>query len=1019
MANENVLLLLPQYLMIKYFHLLHRDALEIIPIDQAHEFVSSPVSDAIMDFVNEPGYIEVIHFVSRMAVNNLYQPWRAMPSMINQCLTGKTSGFDRPRYPTFLTDKANLGSPTKKGRKKKPYVIPYCRFTKLIICHLGRIHNIHQRLTFLFHLAEEDLRLGNLKFVPKGKKDKVFRMPIPNELISNNIRNASYYNAYLEMVAKHNRRIAAEKDGKKKPTTAKQPKLKPANKKSSKPAPIPKPKMSLESFQEQSQAHVGGVTIQEPVAEATRSLLMVEGKDAETGADSDKITSGADTEILQIDEDQGKDAGPDPEVSRVDLAGPNPEPMYEDFMATVYLDVHGSLKLPVDEHAILEEPLSSSRTLSSMKSLDDAYTFRDQFLNDKSTKDEPGKLNMDSEVVSMVTVPIHQASSLKLTTFEQKSKTLDNTTQNIRSRVFTLELWDLSHKIDQTINTVFKEVVHIALQAPLRDRFRKMPKADMKEILHQRMFESGSYKSLPKHVALYEALKASMKWAQRDEFLAVKDKSRKRRRDDQDPLPHPPEFSKRRRHDTDASDYVNVSDSKDTNIAHLPKLKTIPDWMNLVLEEDRLETPKPDWFVPPNDLPEPENNWENTLANSFKDPVENKLLQKTGDIGSFITWFCNRIGKKKLSKSDLEGPAFKVAKSIRKNIICQQFQMEECHQMLTDQVDLVNPKGHRLVHDVSKPLALAGPPGQVTIQSQYFFNKDLEYLVLGDKGRRSALSISKLKAAHYLAFGLKELVQPLWNESKRVYDISAAKHVEDFQPRIESYQTKLNLTQPDWDASDFLFKEDYTIVSKPRAVIYRDKNDQKNMMRETEVHKFSDGTLTKILEKLDHMVKDFKLYEHNLDMKIRIWFEDDRRRSSYKDGDSVNQFRHLYEKHYNYNQAFLNEVNEEVKVPEREVRQEKDVEVEISKREGESLEKEVAKKQKIEQETKELKKCLQIVLDDDDDDVYADATPLASKIPIIDYKIHTERSKPYFKIIRADGNHMLFLIFSTTLKNFE
>ncbi|GKA41586.1 putative ribonuclease H-like domain-containing protein, partial [Tanacetum coccineum] len=36
-----------------------------------------------------------------------------------------------------------------------------------------------------------------------------------------------------------------------------------------------------------------------------------------------------------------------------------------------------------------------------------------------------------------------------------------------------------------------------------------------------------------------------------------------------------------------------------------------------------------------------------------------------------------------------------------------------------------------------------------------------------------------------------------------------------------------------------------------------DRNDQKKMMREIEVHKFSDGTLTRILEKLDHMVKDF------------------------------------------------------------------------------------------------------------------------------------------------------------------
>ncbi|GJZ59758.1 hypothetical protein Tco_0615574 [Tanacetum coccineum] len=96
---------------------------------------------------------------------------------------------------------------------------------------------------------------------------------------------------------------------------------------------------------------------------------------------------------------------------------------------------------------------------------------------------------------------------------------------------------------------------------------------------------------------------------------------------------------------------------------------------------------------------------------------------------------------------------------------------------------------------------------------------------------------------------------------------------------IESYQTKLNITQPRWDASDFLFKEDYTIFSKSRAVIYRDRNDQKKMMRENEVHKFSDGTLTRVLEKLDHMVRDFKLFKYNPSMDYRLWSEDDKRRS--------------------------------------------------------------------------------------------------------------------------------------------
>ncbi|GJZ36099.1 hypothetical protein Tco_0581916 [Tanacetum coccineum] len=35
----------------------------------------------------------------------------------------------------------------------------------------------------------------------------------------------------------------------------------------------------------------------------------------------------------------------------------------------------------------------------------------------------------------------------------------------------------------------------------------------------------------------------------------------------------------------------------------------------------------------------------------------------------------------------------------------------------------------------------------------------------------------------------------------------------------------------------------------------------------------------RILDKLDHMVKDFKLFKFNPGVETRIWFEDDRRRS--------------------------------------------------------------------------------------------------------------------------------------------
>ncbi|GKG00135.1 hypothetical protein Tco_0301825 [Tanacetum coccineum] len=98
----------------------------------------------------------------------------------------------------------------------------------------------------------------------------------------------------------------------------------------------------------------------------------------------------------------------------------------------------------------------------------------------------------------------------------------------------------------------------------------------MKEMLHQRIFETGSYKSLPEHITLYEALETSIKRAQRDEFLTEKDKSGKRRRDDQDPPPPLPD-----------------SDQKDTDSAHLPKTKQRPDWLKPIPDNERPATLEP------------------------------------------------------------------------------------------------------------------------------------------------------------------------------------------------------------------------------------------------------------------------------------------------------------------------------------------------------------------------------------------------------------------------------------------
>nr|GEU84180.1 hypothetical protein [Tanacetum cinerariifolium] len=67
-----------------------------------------------------------------------------------------------------------------------------------------------------------------------------------------------------------------------------------------------------------------------------------------------------------------------------------------------------------------------------------------------------------------------------------------------------------------------------------------------------------------------------------------------------------------------------------------------------------------------------------------------------------------------------------------------------------------------------------------------------------------------------------------------------------------------------------------------------------------------------------------------------------------------------------------------------------------------------SKRRKLDEDVEDLKRHLQI-MPNEDDDVYTEATPLAKKVPVVDYEIIEMNNKPYYKIIRADGTHQLYI----------
>ncbi|GJR18413.1 hypothetical protein Tco_0966940 [Tanacetum coccineum] len=247
----------------------------------------------------------------------------------------------------------------------------------------------------------------------------------------------------------------------------------------------------------------------------------------------------------------------------------------------------------------------------------------------------------------------------KLSDLEQTNKNLDNTTQNLGSRVYTLELRDLPHKINEAVRENVKEVVQVALQAPLQDSFRDLSEEDMKEMLHQRMFETCSYKSILEHITLYEALEASMKRAQRDD---------KRRRHNAgasgSSQPQAPQSSAWKKSDTrDAPS----SSSKQQSGPHAEQpLKPIPD-------DETPATPEPAWVIPTSYIPDAVNNWANAFATTHQAHAENSLLEKTRDMRTFMNWYCQKMGKTELTQADLEDQAYEVVKPFYPNVVHLQF----------------------------------------------------------------------------------------------------------------------------------------------------------------------------------------------------------------------------------------------------------------------------------------------------------------------------------------------------------
>ncbi|GJU15371.1 hypothetical protein Tco_1143337 [Tanacetum coccineum] len=384
-----------------------------------------------------------------------------------------------------------------------------------------------------------------------------------------------------------------------------------------------------------------------------------------------------------------------------------------------------------------------------MKNLD-AFNFGDQFFNDKPTEEDPRKTNMETKVESMVTVPIHQAPSsvhplstpvIDLT----PPKPVPSTTQTpiFTATTATTTTTLLLPPLPQQQSSSDPDLAsYVSALEQLRDLPHKID-----ETVREAVKE-----------AVQIALQAPLKERFRDLEAPSSSSKQKFVSHSEQPV-----------EDVPTPDAMNISNSEDIDTAHFSKIETRPDWLKLIPEEDRPSTLEPDW---------------------------------TGDISSFINWFYKRIGKKKLSKADLEGPAFKhdYDISVAYGISHWWFKCKEFYIIRHNA-----PSDRSTVKSYMRILSVVS----LKTYERYRYTFLKEIVLRRDDYNKYKISEADFKNIHpndfenlylvYLQGQLNHLsgvdkvhlfnAVNLW-----IRNIVIRKRIEDLQLRIESYQTKLNLT---------------------------------------------------------------------------------------------------------------------------------------------------------------------------------------------------------------------------------
>ncbi|GJR37623.1 retrovirus-related pol polyprotein from transposon TNT 1-94 [Tanacetum coccineum] len=707
--------------------------------------------------------------------------------MINMCLTGKTVGYDRPRHlmlqilwgiihrsnidyakriweefvqsiQTFLTDKKNLTTAAREKKKSTPLLIPSIRFTKLIIHYLKTKHNIHPKTNSPLHYSHNEIILGTLRSVGKDCREIFREEGVTKTPKATKVTKPKASKQTKPSAPKAAKVMKPADDKEHKQTSSQPPKSTPGPTEPSKKDQGKKRKPVKETSDAPSPAkhsRVGKVTKKRM---PKGNLQLVDEFFDEGVSEKEHVYGDEEANLQRALElslkDQGeRTQGPAcPVVFKEPNSGrfqPLLETPKEKSPAKQFIFQRRTL-MPTEPSRIVDSP-----SLDAVLAPTDSETEFDEEVPGINAEDQdegqvgpnPGvqdkgqaRSNPGDAIESQPQSGhvVHAGPNLEHTDLEATDASTQQKTEQMDEE-FTTTAYP--NELSFTNQFLKEKPQEYEPEKPILNQSNLA--------LEERLDKHGTrlYNlenlNIPRKVrkAVDEIVTNAVDWAMQAPLRArfsdlpaidMKEVLQQWMFEDKSYLAHEDhknlfEALEKKKRKKRAS-LRTPSGSPPSQPPPLPPPAGASGALDSLMNEDSIL-----------------EEHASALVSTYEPPAENSLLAKIGDMMTFMNGYCSKVNKIVLTQADFKGQAYE------------------------------NSEGDQVRIDVNRPLPHGGPPGHDTNQTQFFFNKDLDYLRYGNKGSRPALSIFKMKAARYPDFGLELLVlEQMWIDKVCTYDISDA-----------------------------------------------------------------------------------------------------------------------------------------------------------------------------------------------------------------------------------------------------